>query len=258
MNKTYTNQLTPQIQSDIQQLIQSCRQEEPLGGCMFWEPEWNIYPDFPCYHLLYTENGELLGVLAAFLPNDSICELYAYVHPLYRCQGHFKNLLHGMYASFAEHNFRPSLVSLVCENTSSCLGVLQHMGIEAYTSELLLRYMAACPVREFPEFSLNGTSECLSLFRQGSDIALGHCHMDYEDNTTTLYNIEIFPEYRGQGYSGILMHLVLKYLEEQNAPTPILLHVTESNLPAVRTYQNCGFEVVQEVRYYTLPDTLMQ
>lgn len=63
----------------------------------------------------------------------------------------------------------------------------------------------------------------------------------------SLLNIAIAPEWRGLGLSRRLMALLINEAVREEIPR-IVLEVRESNLPAIRLYESCGFKTTHERR----------
>lgn len=258
MEYAWAKQLNRKQLCEVEQLISECRREENIKGCMFYEPEWNMDKDIPCYLLLYDQPHRLCGVMSSFVPTPDDCELYAYVHPVYRRLGYFKSMFALMGASLKKYSVLGG--AFVCEGNPSSRAVLSHMGFSSCTSDLLLCHHGGkshvcgdCQdfrLETSPDGSDEKSGECFTLYRKHTPV--GRCFADYTEGSTTLYGVEIFPEYRKKGYSSILMNLCLSYLHspEKKKQNAILLHVEGNNLPALKTYQKCGFETVQTLFYY--------
>ena len=62
---------------------------------------------------------------------------------------------------------------------------------------------------------------------------------------SSVWGVEVYPPYRGQGHSKRLMHEVLHFLAHQ-APGRAWLWVKRDNEPAIRAYEATGFKVVRK------------
>ncbi len=229
--------------SSVNELITRCSLLENIDGCMFLEPELNEFEDFPCFALAYEENI-LIGVLSVFIIDSANCELYSYVHPDYRRMGCFSTMLTQVKESISLYHI--SHINIVCEPESTGIQVLNHYSITNYTAEYLMKYTDESAAINCDGFEIfTDDDEFYELVCD--DKVLGHCYVDCNDGSTTLYDVEIYSEYRGNGYANILIKLVLEEIDTNNN---IILHVTGSNIRALRTYERNGFKVAKEIRYY--------
>lgn len=62
---------------------------------------------------------------------------------------------------------------------------------------------------------------------------------------SSVWGVEIYPPYRGQGHSKRLMQEVLHFIAHQ-APGRVWLWVKRDNEPAIKTYEATGFKVVRK------------
>lgn len=76
-----------------------------------------------------------------------------------------------------------------------------------------------------------------------------------EDGRVNLYDVEVMPELRGQGYGlAVMMHFLAEefpYLDEifpvAKKERCLVLQVSSENVPAYKLYQSVGFEVIEAV-----------
>lgn len=65
--------------------------------------------------------------------------------------------------------------------------------------------------------------------------------------------VVVHPNYRKQGLARQLMHYVLAFVRTHYELQAIDLHVWEGNTPAIRLYEELGFELRHREFYYRLP-----
>lgn len=232
---------------DINSLVNICRNYDNISGCMFLENEMNEYEDFPCFTLIYEENI-LVGVMSIFIPDTKACEIYSYVHPDYRRQGYFNTMLKKNLSLLKNFGIKKLLV--VCEPDTSGVLVLNHLGAASYNAEYLMKLTASYMPAHYKEYILKYIDNCYFELQYDSH-TIGSCYVDYNDNCTTLYDVLIYKEHRGKGYSTILIDMVLNELKKRTTDN-IVLHVSGNNIYAIKAYLKAGFEIIQEVRYYKL------
>jgi ribosomal protein S18 acetylase RimI-like enzyme len=70
---------------------------------------------------------------------------------------------------------------------------------------------------------------------------------DFKDRSmiSSVWGVEIYPAYRGQGHSKRLMQEVLHFIAHQS-PGRVWLWVKQDNTPAIRTYEATGFKVIRK------------
>lgn len=61
------------------------------------------------------------------------------------------------------------------------------------------------------------------------------------------------PEFRQRGLARVLMLHIIKYAQEDLHLSALDLHVWELNIPAIRLYENLGFELQHRELYFRLP-----
>ncbi|MEW6362070.1 MAG: ribosomal protein S18-alanine N-acetyltransferase [Acidobacteriota bacterium] len=58
-----------------------------------------------------------------------------------------------------------------------------------------------------------------------------------------IHNIAVAPEYRRRGIASQLLREISKFLAAGKIEN-LFLEVRESNIPAIKTYEKCGFEII--------------
>jgi ribosomal protein S18 acetylase RimI-like enzyme len=65
-----------------------------------------------------------------------------------------------------------------------------------------------------------------------------------EDDPAHLFSMWVAPEVRGRGVGALLVRTGIEWLEDHRPGMPLRLEVVETNLPARRLYERCGFTLV--------------
>lgn len=240
-----TNNLDKSINEQISNLLNICKQHENINGCIFLEEEINYLQDFPCY-IYCTISDVLVGFLSIFICDDSNCEIYAYVHPEHR-NNHIFTSMYKKATSLLESTTITN-IQIVCEPDSTGEQMLLAKGYCKPICECMMKYNNAYIPDTYPDFSLISHDSDTYVELVFNNIILGHCRIDYADNCATIYDVEIYEENRGKGYSKILINLVLAHIKKSS----IVLHVTASNTKALRAYTSCGFEIIDELHFYEI------
>jgi len=63
----------------------------------------------------------------------------------------------------------------------------------------------------------------------------------------------VHPEFRQRGLARDLMLHIIEYAQKELQLSALDLHVWEKNLPAIRLYENLGFELQHRELYFRLP-----
>ncbi len=91
-------------------------------------------------------------------------------------------------------------------------------------------------------------------YYQGEEL-IGQLSLFIEDARVCMFDVEIMPEFRSQGYGKKMLHHFLSdewpYLAEifpiEEHPRKLVLQVSENNVAAVKLYQSFQFEVIDQV-----------
>jgi ribosomal-protein-alanine N-acetyltransferase len=83
-----------------------------------------------------------------------------------------------------------------------------------------------------------------------NDRIIGFAIVQWVLDEATLFNIAIHPDYQSQGHGKALLNYLIRVLPEKQINT-LWLEVRRSNQPAIRLYENLGFnEVSIRKNYY--------
>ncbi|KGM96801.1 30S ribosomal protein S18 [Clostridium novyi A str. 4552] len=72
------------------------------------------------------------------------------------------------------------------------------------------------------------------------NIVLGYASLWFMLDEADITNIAIYKDFRGNGYSNILMNKIIDICREKKVPN-ITLEVRENNISAIRLYEKYGF-----------------
>ena len=78
---------------------------------------------------------------------------------------------------------------------------------------------------------------------------VGFITFDKSIDEADIEDVFVFPEFRKKGYAKALVTKVLETLKEEKF-IKVFLEVRESNLPARKVYENCGFIKISERKKY--------
>ncbi len=75
--------------------------------------------------------------------------------------------------------------------------------------------------------------------------------VDYLEGKKVVYNggTGVIPEYRGQALTRQMYEFILPILQKQSIDY-LILEVVSKNIPAIKTYQKVGYEIIKELKCY--------
>ncbi len=268
---------------EIEHLAHICHTSDGLDLKLNWEMlhtrSGKHNEDF-----LYYQNGQLVGYLPLFVFNPTEAELSGMVHPDYRRQGVFTQLLHvakkeaiprALQAFFfiVEHTSQSGQAFVAAQHAhyhhseyKMVLGLSP--AVEAYTPLLefrratidegsMLAHMTAVA------FNLNEpgidwyTPQSMQSSHQGFYVALlngiyvGKVDVSFGAKEALIYGFGVLPKHQRRGYGKqILMRTIQEILA--HGPQQITLEVAVENQHALGLYHACGFYETSRYDYYRL------
>lgn len=169
-------QLTDSQRIEVQDLYQLCKKKDLLKAELEIDESLNFYTDAPCFFLAYTTdtNPILVGFLFTFCPNYNEAEIKAFVHPDYRRQHIFTNLVEA--AKVVIQDFMFDYILYVVEPNAYCAKeVLSQMNltkpVEFDHQEYTLKYNPK-DHDKIPSLSLSGEMKITPVDNKTKAIAL--------------------------------------------------------------------------------------
>lgn len=78
-----------------------------------------------------------------------------------------------------------------------------------------------------------------------------YCCISSQPSFTVISSVYVDEKMRGRGLGSIFMkHFITDYFSKY--AKPLVLNVRSINVPALRLYENCGFKIVETVKYYVI------
>lgn len=276
--------LTDRQKADIRQLETVCNRFEGLTMKLNWNTLQNR-SDGAINDFLHYEGGLLVGYLALYAFNRREAEVSAMVHPDYRRQGIFNQLLQ-LAAIELQRRHTPDFL-FICERASRSGPLcMQAIGAEYEFSEYKMelgelrrpdRQRADLEFRPARPPDINDLARMEHLcFELPLDDARERMKRDLVDSSrftliATRHNNQIgkigiltgesetyivafcvLPEHQGQGYGRTILAHTVEQLIAARRPN-IRLEVACENERALNLYKGCGFQVSAAYDYYRLP-----
>lgn len=255
-----SSRLKEQEMQDIQQLVHFCQQHDGISLSCPLDPD-----DEAQHFLLYgADDGcrRLFSVLSILQYDGETVECYAFTHPAHRQQGYFSELL----AQVLEQTMDCDILFPVSGKCPDTLAALETLEAELESEELQMELELhaesmdemQCGNAVNPDFTLlpvaadpeEGMTEW--TFYQGFSHKkrLGSCRTSVvSDTCICLHHVEILPEFRGLGYSSLMMERLIGALRKQGFAR-IILQVSGDNHAALSLYKKQGFRITETLSFY--------
>lgn len=190
------------------------------------------------YYIIKYIDKTLVSALS-FSEYEDCVEIAAITHPDFRNRGFIKKMISSI------HFTKPVIYTLAADMDKT-----KHI---TYNTEYLLELTKNTHTAyEFPqeEYCMNIDTitggHRYSLF--SDSVFLGELFTYEEPTRINIYDVKIKEEYRGRGLSRILLELAYSYFPKD---VPVVLQVSDSNVPAYRVYCKMGFYPISSLTYYT-------
>lgn len=247
---------------------------------------WNILQDRQTQEFndfLYYIDGNLVGYLALFTFKPDEAELSAMVHPKYRRQQIFKNLLDEAALELNKRRIKSILV--ISQPHSSFADYLQQRGATYCYSHVEMTALNPPLEKTLPEVELKLTNnddlmtlakigaacfntpflEVLQRFVENSrdrnrrawllilnNEFIGKIHVRFEDTKTAfIHDLCIIPEKRGQNYAMAMILKTMNMLKSEGYKN-FTLDVECHNEGALKLYEQCGYVTTSSYDFWKL------
>ena len=269
--------------AEIEQLARLCNSYEHLDIKLNWDILYSR-PSHETNDFLYYDNGLLAGYLALFSFSANEGEFSGMVHPAYRRQGIFIQLVAEARTECWRRNI--SHLMLITEQTSQAgRAFVKRITEDFHHAEYKMAletlrpgpranpYLQFRPAVEADSAMLaHITARAFAMSEyevnwytanvmQRSDrsyylgllngVCIGKIEVILNTHEAVICGFGILPEYQGYGYGRqILMHTLQEILA--TGQRHIVLEVETGNEHALRLYKACGFKITGRYLYYLL------
>ncbi|MCC3377339.1 GNAT family N-acetyltransferase [Cohnella sp. REN36] len=278
------NTLTELQYQEIQELHRRCEAADGLHLKINWDMIKHRHGEEPLDYLAYAD-GRLVGYLALYVFHDGEAEVSAIVDPDARRQGIFATLLREAGATMRSRGI-PQFLFIVDHQSASGQAVARHLGTRFDHSEFKMRMPAneavqdgagsvklirasesdledmaeldgACFGSPFAAVSERSRRDIVHpqrmhyLYRREGRL-LGKINLNLiEPGVGFIYGFGVHPSQQGRGVgTAMISELIANYRERVDA---FALEVFGENRRALRLYERCGFRLVSQDDYYSLP-----
>ncbi|MFF2889394.1 GNAT family N-acetyltransferase [Paenibacillus sp. NPDC057967] len=239
---------------------------------------------------LYYQSGRLVGFLGIYQFQSTEVEISGMVHPRYRRQGIFSQLVQAAREECLRRNV-PKLVFMCQQGTASAKAVMDHWSIPYVYSEYWMQLLEP-PVQEDREhigvlklreadsdddavivrmnvegFGLseedaanllekpNGTRTSRVYIadiegEEGARRTVGKVHARVVNGSAFIYGFVVAASERGRGYGRTILEQAIEVIRAEDPQASIALEVAVKNERALGLYESTGFRISKATDYY--------
>lgn len=232
--------------------------------------------------ILFYENGELIGFLAAFFFYEQACEVSLIVDPVHRKKGIATQLLCTILPLLKERGMQQIIVSMVAEINQSWIAntgctfrqsdyhmdrfnfnpiaipapVLQIRQAQFQDIATLTEIEAACFAEIHSEpfmryANLVYDTDYLILIAFHNQLPVGKAHIRWEEQHAQFFDIGITPKYQGRGFGTELVAVCINE-SLKKGKSKQSLDVVATNHSAIAIYKKLGFKTTMHHDYWQI------
>lgn len=282
MNIKVCNELKDDIISEIRKIEELCNEQDNLKINTFLDNSMNFNKEINNLFLAY-EGEKLVSFLNIFIPTSKEGEISACTLPGYRGKGYFKSLFNEALQELYKYKVEDALLVLE-DNSKVAKTIAINLGAKYDFSEYLLKFhgninmnlevpdkikileakvehlevmikLAQCTFNKSHEESkimINNAFEAKNrkqyIIKLEGNI-IGMAGVSFEDEDGYIFGVGISPDYRGKGYSRILLNEIIKDIYINHTKS-IVLEVDSNNSIAFNLYTKSGFTIDNAFHYY--------
>ncbi|ULL17796.1 GNAT family N-acetyltransferase [Paenibacillus sp. H1-7] len=277
--------LDEQELADIRRLAEACEEHEGIRLKLNWEMLQDRQ-EGRTNDLLYYKDGKLAGFLGIYIIIPSAAELSGMVHPDFRRQGIFTEMMEAAIRLLAVSG-PPELIYICPRDSISGTAFMKQRGQPYAFSEYGMERAAHAEVLppsqgRYPEFTLRIAEErdaktIAELNQAGFNMpaadadslassrllpqeliylievdgrAVGKLGVLTEGSTAFIFGFCMRPEERGRGIGRAALAAVMERLQRERNMDTFELEVAASNERALGLYESCGFRRTNVIDYY--------
>ncbi len=279
------NGMNEKLTADLRQLIDCCRAVDHYEPIIYWEVLHNTR-SMPGDYVLYQENS-MVGYLSSFYFEEDKIEISFAIHPDFRNQSLFEDLLEYALQAVQTIHYDSILIS-IHDKDRPLQGSLSRLGAQSVYKEYnlirtlttpeiideaaaieLLRASDSAAAEQLGKIHhdcFNSDLELMTLrfsntlempnrrsyfaMHQGEIIGALHSRVD-NTGALFLHDISINPEKRGRGFGLALIRLAINLFMNEGQ-TVFNLTVASNQSRALSLYQRCHFEIQDIYQFWAL------
>lgn len=239
--------LTQELINSCKEISSICNDFDGLNNPFFIDNEYDDFSKFPWLYYAMADS-KIIGFISIYVIDTYNVEICGFVLPEYRRNKIASNLFAMMVMDFEEMSFTLSM----SPDNDFGQAFAYKMGFTYCSTECSMQQKKGQHTTFKDTLSLNPKKQDDEIFVRGliDGKEIGHSTISVFDNIVCIHDVEVYEEYRGNGYGYRLIGTLLNHIFEKYDGA--ILHVTKENEPAYRLYKKVGFEVVEELEYYEI------
>lgn len=236
------------------------------------------------FDFLYVDQGELVGFLGLYSFNKKEVEVSGMVHPSFRRQGIFSQLVQEAIKSCKGRPWREFI--FICPgNSASAKAFIEQTGAAYSFSEHYMEReeilsepgLSPIQVRKASEQDMDiliqlsqdgfdmtyedaadylkrrfASNNDLTLIAKLEETPVGQLGLMTKDDESFIFGFCVAPSLRGRGYGRAILKQTIYYAQQVLGTSKVALEVAVDNERALLLYQSCGFEQVSRMDYYVI------
>ena len=279
------NGFSEKLIADLKELISACKAVDGYAPMLYWEV-LKLKRETPGDYCLY-QNNKMIGYLSTFSFEDSLIEISFAVHPDFRNQSLFEELLEYARDHLQMVQYDALLLS-TGEQDTALVNTFTRLGAKKTHTEYILRrdniaaeeFSFTDPIQlvqgqkkedglrlaevharcfgsnlevmteRFTKTITMPNRRCFLALHHGEAIGAAHVRID-SNGSACLHDISIVPEKQHFGFGLQLLKLVLNTLIA-DGQTHFHMMVAANNENALRLYQRCHFTVGHAYQFWRM------
>lgn len=232
----------------------------------------------------YSSGSEVpVGFISCIILPDNQLDVAAFVDPSYRKKGIFTAMIKELLKKVLEisnngskdkkNNGKTGTFSLICSMSDETYRLIEASSLspQLVSTEYLYginksifsgrkegsidsRILTGKNLSEGKLITFSGSEGCYTAFIEGKRKPVAELYIDDFSSQGCMNDVWTDEKYRNKGIATALVNYALNeyYSHEPNKNKQIILHVTGSNIAAIKLYQKCGFSELTHTSYYEI------
>lgn len=244
------------------------RQLEELRTLTGYEPFFaaSAAGSFRHFHILLSD-GKIISFLGLLPLSETSVEITGFTHPAHQGKGCFTQLLQNALRELSLTQVKEILADRrldfpFVQSLPAYSEYLMSLSPEQFTPHSGVRseasgsnddniFLKDIEIIEYCSHDNTAAEYVYVLSVNSSPAGLLKISHENASPSACLHHVQIRKSMRGHGYGKSLLEGALKIFFEENT-CDVLLHVTGRNIPAVKLYENAGFQIIQSLDYFYL------
>ena len=202
----------------------------------------------------------LMGVIALYEMGEThrektVIELSAFTAPKFRRKQVFKNLLSSLREELSDFAVRFA----VYEGAANLEALKKAGAVFDHDEVMMALKLEGADLSSDADFKVETEAETIedeggSYMEFTVNTPYGRCYARLYEKRAYIFGILTHDSKRRKGYASVMLKRLMKLLRDEYGAIEATLEVATDNEPAFSLYKKLGFEVMDRLSYYYLPD----